>query len=462
MCLRPIVLNKPALYDSPKVRIDRLYHPDRYRRLYPDTRVVPCGYCLECVKKRQNDYLQVYYNAALRYGIFFFLTLTYRNDTCPLAVREILDQSDIDRPDEPALSPISVDHPFSPYLRELYFKQHKKDKYITRVLSYNNILYQVTPTCRRKDVQLWLKRLRESYYHSNRARLEFKFSYVSEYGNRTWRPHYHLLLFGLERQYVLTLIRDWSSRYGHVDYDCIPVISPDGSGRDVARVATYVAKYIAKGDFTPSRYDTVERPRTCTSVGLVHLDDAQIAYYNGDDIKDSSYLFGSKQDRVNRVVARRYMDVAGTTYKLGRHYIDCLTKLINYHVTIQDTYRVCKERPVYDESGRLLAIEDGCHLRPPGWVPHRSSVKTVLVYQVTSKTIRTSLQKEVQEVLQSLHDVSVLKQLDELQPKVGYRSRHEAMVQAAQQLEALQSDAIETRKRVAYNHLKEFYRRSSF
>lgn len=42
-----------------------------------------------------------------------------------------------------------------------------------------------------KDLELWLKRLREAV-----APLRFRFYAVGEYGDTTWRPHYHVCLFG--------------------------------------------------------------------------------------------------------------------------------------------------------------------------------------------------------------------------------------------------------------------------
>lgn len=50
-----------------------------------------------------------------------------------------------------------------------------------------------TPTLEPTDVRNWLKRIRKAV---EPARLRFYL--VGEYGDRTWRPHYHVALFGFE------------------------------------------------------------------------------------------------------------------------------------------------------------------------------------------------------------------------------------------------------------------------
>lgn len=48
-----------------------------------------------------------------------------------------------------------------------------------------------TPILRKRDAQLWLKRLRKSIYPAT-----VRFYLVGEYGDETARPHYHAALFG--------------------------------------------------------------------------------------------------------------------------------------------------------------------------------------------------------------------------------------------------------------------------
>ncbi len=48
------------------------------------------------------------------------------------------------------------------------------------------------PTLRKRDVQLFLKRLRKNYKYDN----HIKYFCCGEYGGKTFRPHYHLIIFG--------------------------------------------------------------------------------------------------------------------------------------------------------------------------------------------------------------------------------------------------------------------------
>lgn len=57
-----------------------------------------------------------------------------------------------------------------------------------------------------RDLQLWLKRLRK--------RLKpFRFFAVGEYGDRTWRPHYHVALFGIGRECALDIQNTWGNGF---------------------------------------------------------------------------------------------------------------------------------------------------------------------------------------------------------------------------------------------------------
>lgn len=50
------------------------------------------------------------------------------------------------------------------------------------------------PTLRPTDLQLFLKRLRNH--------VRFRFFAVGEYGSRTWRPHYHAILFSIDPMHL--------------------------------------------------------------------------------------------------------------------------------------------------------------------------------------------------------------------------------------------------------------------
>lgn len=71
--------------------------------------------------------------------------------------------------------------------------QHDQNSFVT--LTYEDAGLPVTrdgvPSLRKEDAKEWLKRLRRRY---EPARLRFYL--VGEYGDQSWRPHYHAVLFG--------------------------------------------------------------------------------------------------------------------------------------------------------------------------------------------------------------------------------------------------------------------------
>jgi len=95
--------------------------------------IVPCGACAFCIATRRSDWAtRLHYEGLLHYGSKF-ITLTY------------------------------------------------EDKFLT--------WRDGNPQLVKSDLQKWFKRVRRSGY-------KLRYYAVGEYGSRTYRPHYHVLLFG--------------------------------------------------------------------------------------------------------------------------------------------------------------------------------------------------------------------------------------------------------------------------
>ena len=69
----------------------------------------------------------------------------------------------------------------------------------------------------------------------------FKYFITSEYGPKTFRPHYHGVIFGVTYEdFKKYFVPDWNMRFGRVDFS---LLRPSGGAM------LYVAKYCAKGEY---------------------------------------------------------------------------------------------------------------------------------------------------------------------------------------------------------------------
>lgn len=107
---------------------------------------VPCGKCIGCLMDKSRDWANRLLLESLDHEFSYFVTLTYDDAHIPV----------------------------STYSDE------------------NGEFAGVSQTLRKRDVQLFMKRLR--YYVGQKIR----YYAAGEYGSDTFRPHYHLILFGFE------------------------------------------------------------------------------------------------------------------------------------------------------------------------------------------------------------------------------------------------------------------------
>ena len=124
----------------------------------------------------------------------------------------------------------------------------------------NKIKYPVPnriPYVCNRDLDLFLKRLR-SYYPDEKLR----YYAVSEYGPRTFRPHWHLLLFSNSERFSQTILENvskaWS--YGRCDASL-------SRGFAAPYVASYVNSFVALPDFY-TQMPKVVRPKSFHSIGF--------------------------------------------------------------------------------------------------------------------------------------------------------------------------------------------------
>lgn len=111
-------------------------------------KLVPCGRCVNCRKKRINDWAVRLVLENTFYKDSCFVTLTYSNENLPLDA-----------------------------------------------------------SLNKRDIQLFFKRLRKQLDKKN---IKIRYFLAGEYGDKFGRPHYHAIIFGIGCDYYETILKAWS------------------------------------------------------------------------------------------------------------------------------------------------------------------------------------------------------------------------------------------------------------
>lgn len=163
--------------------------------------LIPCGKCLACKATYARDWANRCFLESLLYEHNSFLTLTYDESSIPK-------RNYVDNGSGLYLSKVSLD---------------------------------------KRDVQLFLKRLRIFYSRYLNVK-KIRFFMCGEYGPRTQRPHYHLLLFNLP---VYDKVLYSKNEYGSPTFTSKILSKLWGKGNCIIgnvsyESASYVARYTAK------------------------------------------------------------------------------------------------------------------------------------------------------------------------------------------------------------------------
>lgn len=246
-CLKPISITRPGMPDK-AMSLQKGYVPLSYGNV-----MVPCGKCIACMQRRQNDYAFRIRAEAEKRGSLVFMTLTYANESLPLSStmwRVSKESGEMERVSDPEFVCYSRREDFYGYRNEMaQIKATRFPRYIDNVV-FEDDEYQyvsrITPTVCRRDVQLWLKRCRIYFERKLNKHLDFSYSICSEYGEHYCRPHYHVCLMGCTFEDANIMASLWS--FGFYRVDQVNRVNPDGSD-GFSKCASYIAKYVSKGDF---------------------------------------------------------------------------------------------------------------------------------------------------------------------------------------------------------------------
>lgn len=256
------------------VPLDKCLHPVRVKRS-DGVHYYRCGKCLSCLHAKQSMWSRKLVHQIESSASTLFITLHYDNHNLPYAVydtstRDILCISrtkyqkrlksferiydyDLSYDIKKALDSVSESAPLPHFVR-------------SRLGSVVN--FDDSPRlniCLKPDVQDFIKRLRSLLSRLPEvSNLDYSFSYFvcSEYGPKTFRPHYHGLLFFNDKR-VAQVVKDGLcfKAWGKTDicsYEKEPMCKfvTRASG-----AASYVSKYITIGSELPSCFgSTVFRP----------------------------------------------------------------------------------------------------------------------------------------------------------------------------------------------------------
>lgn len=182
---------------------------------------VECGKCESCLMKKSLARTTRCKLESSVHRYTFFSTLTYDNEHLPLA--RLVNNND-------KLNVYTFVEEDGNVLGKLSFRKHI-DK--INLINKCNTPHDMLPYLRKRDVQLFLKRLRK--YIFKRTNEKIRVFYCGEYGPVHFRPHFHLLLW-FDKEETLSNIREavsacWS--FGRVDAQL-------SSGKSSSYVASYL------------------------------------------------------------------------------------------------------------------------------------------------------------------------------------------------------------------------------
>lgn len=166
--------------------------------------------------------------------------------------------------------------------RLLQEQQHSfSAAFLTLTYSDENLTHgELFPTLVKRDLQLFLKRLRKK--QSKTSKQKIIYYACGEYGTRTFRPHYHMIIFNLlpELLFDSPLSEIWGNGNVRVDPCNIKTIQ-------------YTSKYVMKSEKKPEGVEP-EFSLMSKGIGKSYLTDQVIKYYKDNQMPYVVWKDGQK------------------------------------------------------------------------------------------------------------------------------------------------------------------------
>lgn len=170
-------------------------------------------------------------------------------------------------------------------------KLHPFNSFITLTYSEENVPWALKPTVDKRDFQLFMKRLRKEFGDG------IRYFASGEYGDKTFRPHYHALLFNLDfpDKRLWRQVRG-STLYLSKSLDELWGLGFTSIGAVNFSTASYVARYVLKKLTGPARLHGQADPFVLMSRNP-GLGSAWYDKFKNDVYPDGSILVGEARIR---------------------------------------------------------------------------------------------------------------------------------------------------------------------
>lgn len=148
--------------------------------------------------------------------------------------------------------------------------------YNDQSLTYGDLF----PTLVKKDLQDFMKRLRKAHHKKSAKKLIYYA--CGEYGERTFRPHYHIILFNLSPDMLFDGVLSDIWKMGNVQVDPANI-----------KTIQYVSKYVMKSNKKPTNVEP-EFSLMSKGIGKNYLTDKVVKYYQNNQIPYIVWKDGQK------------------------------------------------------------------------------------------------------------------------------------------------------------------------
>lgn len=146
----------------------------------------------------------------------------------------------------------------------------------------------------KKHLQLFFKRLRKAHGNTGET---IKYYAVGEYGGKTYRPHYHIILFNAQLELIEPAWRVKDVPIGHIHFGYVEAAS-----------VGYTLKYISKPSRIPLHRNDDRQPEfslMSKGLGMSYLSDSMV-HWHKCDLENRMYV--NLQDGKKASMPRYYKD----------------------------------------------------------------------------------------------------------------------------------------------------------